>query len=63
MWHALRYSEGRGLHLGSPVLAEGGMEGDNKEPESRTMPLHDWTDDRGWDSVHLSRIPWPDMPT
>src|SRR5260370_22454035 len=20
--------------------------------EDRTMPLHDWTDDRGWDSVH-----------
>src|SRR5437773_10712738 len=22
-------------------------------PEDRTMPLHDWRDDRGWDSVHL----------
>jgi hypothetical protein len=21
--------------------------------EGQTMPLHDWTDERGWDSVHL----------
>jgi hypothetical protein len=22
------------------------------EPEGKAMPLHDWSDDRGWDSVH-----------
>ena len=25
---------------------------DHDEKEGVTMPLHDWADDRGWDSVH-----------
>jgi Protein of unknown function (DUF4058) len=24
----------------------------NDDQEEKTMPLHDWSDDRGWDSVH-----------
>src|SRR5271154_6789811 len=28
------------------------LESDNDSEEVITMPLHDWTDDRGWDSVH-----------
>src|SRR5260370_21511470 len=33
-------------------LAGDGGRVDNKDKEEETMPLHDWTDDRGWDSVH-----------
>jgi hypothetical protein len=42
----------------APALAESGVLADHpaaadNKPEWRSaMPLHDWTDDRGWDSVH-----------
>src|SRR5207253_5325656 len=26
--------------------------------EGRAMPLHDWTDERGWDSVHPFWLPY-----
>src|SRR6202165_3112132 len=41
------------MSISNPIaLATARKRMDNHGREEMTMPLHDWTDDRGWDSVH-----------